>query len=155
LSVSQIKVSKDFAFNFALRHYLTSFGYDLGGDLFLQIKDKHILFTWHGYHNKDHFFPGVETQLLDFPLQVSAKTLSLTLRSMLWLQPKDQQFYADQGQAGGLLYAQLRYPLSRTWQPYLEVEGKTQGWVAGNPFLQPNLTVRAGISAYLNFSPKQ
>jgi hypothetical protein len=155
LSISRIKVSKNFAFNFALRHYLTSFGYDAGGDLFLKIKDKNILFTWHGYHNKDHFFPGVEAHLLDLPVRLSAKTLPLTLRTMLWLQPKDQQFYTDQGQAGGLIYAQLRYPLSRTWQPYLEVEGKTQGWVAGNPFLPANLTVRAGISAYLNFSPKQ
>ena len=155
LGISRIKLSKDIAFNIALRHYLTSFGDDLGGDLFLKIKDKNILLTWHGYQNKDHFFPGVEAQLLDLPLKVSSKTLPLTLRTMLWLQPQDQQFYTDKGQAGGLIYAQLRSPKGKTWQPYLEVEGKTQGWVAGNPFLDANFTVRAGVSAYFNFKPKK
>lgn len=154
LGINQIKVGQNVTFNVALRHYLTSFGYDLGGDLFLRIKDKNILLTWHGYQNKDRFFPGVEAQFIDLPLKLSAKNLPLTLRTMLWLQPKDQQFYTDQGQAGGLLYAQLRYPLSKTFQPYLEVEGKTQGWVAGTPFLTPNLTVRAGVRASLNVHPQ-
>lgn len=151
LGINRIKLSQDFAFNFALRHYLTSFGYDLGGDLFLQIKDKNLLFTWHGYHNKDRFFPGVEAQLLDLPLKFQDKALPLTLRTMVWLQPNNQEFSTNQAQAGGLLAAQLRFPLGKTWQPYLEAEGKTQGWVAGNPYLRPNLTVRAGVSAYINF----
>jgi hypothetical protein len=108
LSINRIKVSKNFAFNFALRHYLTSFGYDLGGDLFLQIKDKNLLFTWHGYHNKDHFFPGLEAQLLDLPFKFADKTLPFTLHTMLWLQPQNQEFYTDKSQAGGMLSAQLR-----------------------------------------------
>ncbi|HEX8576277.1 MAG TPA: hypothetical protein VF677_08290 [Flavobacterium sp.] len=148
-------MNENFAFNFAVRHYLTSFGYDLGGDLFLKIKDKNILFTWHGYHNKDHFYPGIEAQLLDLPVNLSDKTLPLTVRAMLWLQPKDQQFYADKGEVGGLLYAQLRYPKGKTWQPYLEIESKSEGWVAGNPFLGANFTVRAGMRAYFNFESKK
>jgi hypothetical protein len=119
------------------------------------MKDKNILLTWHGYNNKDRFFPGVEAQLLDLPLKLTAKTLPLTVRTMLWLQPKDQMFDTDKGQAGGLLYAQLRSPKTKTWQPYLEVEAKTKGWVAGNPFLDANFTVRAGVSAYFNFKPKK
>ena len=93
--------------------------------------------------------------MLDLPLKLSTKTLPLTLRTMVWSQPKDQSFYTTKGQFGGLIYAQLRYPKGETWQPYVEVEGKTKGWVAGNPFLGANFTVRAGISAYLNFKPKK
>jgi hypothetical protein len=155
LGISSIKVNDNLSFNFAARHFLTSFGYDLGGDLFLKMKDKNILLTWHGYQNKDHFFPGVDAQLVDLPLKLSNKTLPLTLRTMLWLQPENQQFYTDKGRAGGLIYAQLRSPKGKTWQPYLEVEGKTQGWVAGNPYLDANFTVRAGVSAYFNFKPKK
>ena len=110
LGIDWIKVGKDFALNFALRHYLTSFGHHLERDLFLQIKDKNILLTWHGYHKKDQFFPGVEPQLIDLPLKLSA----MTLPTMLWLQPDNQTFFTNKGQAGRCSLP-ITLPLGKTW----------------------------------------
>ena len=65
------------------------------------------------------------------------------------MQPKGQSFFATRRQAGGLAGIQIRTGRGRVWQPYVEGEAKTAGWVAGNPFLDANVSVRAGVMAFV------
>lgn len=37
------------------------------------------------------------------------------------------------------------YPLSKLFSLYAELEAKTKGWVAGNSYLDENVTFRTGI----------
>ena len=54
-------------------------------------------------------------------------------------------FQNSQIQVGGLFALKTSYPLIKTIYPYLGLETKTSGWVAGNVFLEPNFSMRAGL----------
>lgn len=41
------------------------------------------------------------------------------------------------------------YPHSPRFGSFVEMEGKTAGWVASNVHLDPNLSLRLGVSASL------
>jgi hypothetical protein len=146
IGINQIRISENFKFNFAVRHLLTSFGYEIGGDVFLKLKEKNILLGFHGYRNKNNFFPGIEGSLINHPVAIGTKKLRTNTTVMLWTQPENQGFFTSKAQPGGLLAMQLRYPVSKSFQPYLEVEGKTKGWVANNPYLKSSISARAGFS---------
>ncbi len=135
--------SGDFYGNFALRHILTPSGNDISLDLFYQTPLNTYLVTLHGYSNKDHTFPGIEAVLIDKTL--ITKTLYMTARVSTWLQPEDLSFTADNGTFGGLLGVRLSYAAG-SFFPYMEVEGKTRGWVMGNEFLDPDASIRFGCT---------
>lgn len=130
----------------SLRHELTSFGYAIDANVFLRRGGLKLAATTHAYFSQEHVLPGLEVQLLGLPVRVAGRVLTLTPRLAGWLQPKDQLYRSRETKAGGLLA--LRAGLgSRRVRPYLEVEAKTEGWVAGNVYLGSNVTVRAGFTA--------
>ncbi|GAB2796619.1 hypothetical protein GCM10027275_47460 [Rhabdobacter roseus] len=148
LGVNRIRLNQHTAFNFAVRHYLTGFGYDLSTDLLLEHKGRPYLLSFHGYQNKHRFYPGLElesTFLLPLP---SGKELRLQPLLMLWQQPVRQRFDDQKGQLGGLLHLKAAYRLNPTWSLYAAVETKTSGWVAGHPYLRPNTGGRLGFLGY-------
>jgi hypothetical protein len=130
----------------SLRHELTSFGYVIDANVFLRRGGLKLAATTHAYVSQEHVLPGLDVQLLGLPVHVGGATLTLTPRLAAWLQPRDQLYRSRETTAGGLLG--LRAGLgSRRVRPYLEVEAKTEGWVAGNVYLGKNVTVRAGFTA--------
>lgn len=145
LSIGRIKVNNNFAFSFAGRHLLNSFGYDIGADLFLDIHGSQWLVGIHGYHNHERSFPGIEVEKPDWKIKIGEKNIPLQIRAMLWLQPKDQQFRTSESEAGGLLQIKGRYEAGPRFSIFADLEGKTNGWVAGNPYLQKNFTFRTGF----------
>ncbi|GJM34756.1 MAG: hypothetical protein DHS20C18_37570 [Saprospiraceae bacterium] len=149
LGVHSIRLNENTRFNFAVRHILTSFGHDLGGDIFLNKNGQNWLIGIHTYHNHDRVFGGIELERQDIQTRLGNKTLEMDARAMVWFQPEDESFYADKGKPGGLLQFTLKYPLNETFKISTEVEGKTNGWVAANPFLGSNLSVRMGVSLYI------
>lgn len=152
LGIDRIRLNQNLAFNFAVRHYLTSFGYDLSADLMLDYKGKGYLFSFHGYRNKDKFFPGVELGIPEIPVNVFSKILTLKPVLQAWLQPEGQNFYTHKGKAGALIELRASYPLNRQFNIYTELVSKTSGWIAGNPYLRPNTGFRLGLSADLGKS---
>ncbi len=150
IGVSRININKNTAFNFAMRHTLNSFGYDVGADIFLETKGTQWLIGLHGYNNKEKFFPGIEIENPSIKVKVGKKEIPLQARAMAWLQPKDQLFTTTKSAAGGLLQVKGRYPLTKIVAAYAEVEGKTNGWVAGNPYLNKNVTLRMGLFMDIN-----
>ncbi|HEY0977671.1 MAG TPA: hypothetical protein VGE21_09385 [Flavobacteriales bacterium] len=142
IGVHGFRIGAGTRFNFAVRHILTSFGYDLGGDLLLDRKGRHWMLGIHTYHNHARSFGGVE--LMRKGLRMGAAEVDL--RGMLWMQPERGGFYDRQGKAGGLLTVRAAFPLGGPFKAYAEAEGKSAGWVMANPYLDTNLSIRAGLA---------
>jgi hypothetical protein len=149
IGINRIPIGKNTAFNFAVRHYLNSFGYDLTTDFFVDHKGKQFLLSLHGYSSKNLFLPGIEMEWAPVEIRQSKNNNRWSIQPsvMFWMQPDD--FYASKGNAGGLLRVKTAYSMNDQWKIYTTVEGKTKGWVAGNPFLDANFSVRTGIYARL------
>ncbi len=152
IGINRIPVNQYTAFNFAVRHYLNSFGYDLTTDIFIDHKGKQLLLSFHGYSNKDLFLPGIEIEWSPIQIKQADRNnrWSLQPTMMLWLQP--ESFYDKKGAPGGLLRLRTLYSLNNKWRFFTTVEAKSKGWVAGNPFLEANISVRSGISARIGKS---
>lgn len=142
IGIHAIRIGAGTRFSFAVRHILTSFGYDLGGDLLLDRKGRHWLLGIHTYHNRDHVFGGIE--LMRKGLRLGAAEVDL--RGMLWMQPEHGGFYDTAGAFGGLMTVRTAFRLGNALKAYAEAEGKSDGWVMANPYLGSNLSMRAGIA---------
>ncbi len=146
MGINSIKLGQHIDFNFAFRHYLNSFGHDLSLDIFLNTNQHFWLLSLHGYQNKDHFFPGIEIENPTLNFKAGNILIPVQATAMLWAQPEDQDFFTSAGSLGGLLKIRTNIPLGKSpWRVYGEAEGKTKGWVAGNPFLQANMSFRTGL----------
>ena len=137
------------SWNFALRHYLTSFGYSIDIDLLAQQAQHRLIFTVHNYVNHDRYFPGVSLAFLQHPVTAWGIKMSVTPRLDLWLQPEQQQFETSKGKPGGLVSLKLARPFNKRLDSFIELEAKTDGWVAGNVYLDDNVSVRLGLIAHL------
>jgi hypothetical protein len=88
-------------------------------------------------------FFGVEGAIIDKPYLDDR--LLLSGRSLIWTQPKNQSFTTDKASLGGMVSIRSSYKIGH-WLPYLEIEGKTNGWVMGNVFLEDNISLRCGVN---------
>lgn len=129
--------------SFAIRHLLTPFGNDINLDVFYQTPKNNLFFALHNYNNLNSSFFGLEGAIIDKPF--FSNRLLLSGRSMLWTQPKNQSFFTNKAGLGAMLCIRGSYAMGH-WFPYLEIEGKTDGWVMGNVFLEKNITLNMGIS---------
>lgn len=145
VGVHSIRLGSQTRFNFAVRHILTSFGYDLGGDIFLNRKGKNWLLGVHTYHNHEKIFGGIELERQGISSRIGNKTIEIDARAMLWMQPEKESFYAEKGKPGGLLRLRANMPFGKTLKLYAEAEGKTNGWVSANPYIHENLSFRMGL----------
>jgi hypothetical protein len=66
-------------------------------------------------------------------------------RTIIWLQPDEHSFTTSKGSLGGMLEFKGSYSLGRL-NPYIEIQGKTKGWVMGNVFLEDNISFNLGLS---------
>jgi len=138
-----------FRWNATLRHHLTSFGYTVDANFFYEQNPVNAVAIFHHYFNKDHFFPGLELAVIRLPISVFHQPVALSARSAVWLQPKDQQFYTNDSELGGVATVKLNYTLLGPWETFIELEAKTPGWLAGNVYLGDNFSVRLGLAAKL------
>lgn len=153
IGINRIRLNENTAFNIAVRHYLNSFGYDLTTDLFLDHRGQQYLISLHGYRNKHRLLPGVEVERSPYAFSLAGKNRLLLQPSvMLWLQPNG--FHDRKATPGGLLRLQGAYALDRTWRIVAMAEGKTQGWVAGNPYLDAKASFRLGVLACFDSGSK-
>lgn len=146
VGVHSIRLTKQTRFNFAVRHLLTSFGYDLGGDIFLDHRGQQWLIGIHTYHNREDTYAGLELERTGMQWKIGRQSLTLDARLMGWIQPEKAAFDAEKGKPGGLLGLQVHFPVGDHLSLYVDAEGKSDGWVWANPFLQQNLSLRTGIS---------
>jgi hypothetical protein len=68
-----------------------------------------------------------------------------------WTQPKNQKFRTSEAQLGGKAEILMSTQFGKTWHPYLTFSAKTEGWVAGDVYLNSNFSCRFGIRAFIRY----
>ncbi|MEO7455099.1 MAG: hypothetical protein ABIY52_02480 [Gemmatimonadaceae bacterium] len=131
-------------------HYLTSFGHSIDLNVFVKQDDANLLVSMHRYTNGARSFPGVEAQLLDVPLALAGMNLDMSPRVALWMQPDAQAFRTTDAKAGALASLRIGHVSASRFGSFVELEAKTEGWVAGNVNLDRNFSVRVGTSLRVN-----
>jgi hypothetical protein len=150
--IRSIPLGRDTGFygNFALRQMYTSFGTDLSVNIYLKKYPFNIAFAYHNYVNYENYFPAIEAELVDYPIQITPKFgLLLSPRVMLGMQPRGQEFMASEAEFFGLIGARVDFAVGGHFLPYLAFVLKTDGWVAGDEFLEKNAGIKFGVSARL------
>jgi hypothetical protein len=64
---------------------------------------------------------------------------------ILWQPPRGHRFEAHGASSGGLFGAGMSYRVNERLVPYVEMVGKSAGWVAGQVELNRNLQSVAGL----------
>ena len=130
-------------------HFLTSFGYTIDANVFARDSQHKLFVTLHDYVNGQRSFPGVDAELIDHRIDVRGRTIHVSPRVALWLQPENQRFDDSSGSLGGLAALRVDLPASGRIGSFVELETKTSGWVAGNVHLDPATAVRFGLTVRL------
>ena len=132
--------------NFAFRHFLTSFGTDVLLKVFLKKDFYNMVFVLHNYLNYEHWFPAIEVELVDFPLSLGPLNLYLSPRALIGMQPENQSFKTGTPEFIGLAGCRVDFNISKHFLPYFDLTAKTDGWIAGNEFLEKNVSIQLGLS---------
>jgi hypothetical protein len=141
---------REFRLNASAGHYLTSFGHSIDVNVFLAQDAANLLVSLHRFTNGARSFPGVEAELIDAPVMVAGIPFDVSPRVALWMQPDAQAFRTTSSKAGGLVSLRVRPQTASRIATFVEIEGKTEGWVAGNVHLERNVSVRIGGSVKVN-----
>jgi hypothetical protein len=136
----------DIRWNFSFRHFLTSFGTDITFKVFLNINKYNFVSTYHNYMNYDHIFPTIEIQMVDYPVKIDNFQMLLSPRIMIGIQPKGQEFFTSEAEFFGLIATRADFQINKHLFPYFEITAKTNGWVAGNEYLEKNAKFVLGMS---------
>jgi hypothetical protein len=135
--------------NANIKHYLTSFGHSININLFFKKSELNLFVSILNQENYETYFPGLNVQVISYPVKLKEKQIFISSGLMLWLQPKEQNFKTSKSQLGGLFSIQVAYPLNRFLRITGEIEGKTKGWVASNVYLNENFSIRLTIAMYI------
>ncbi len=141
--VQHIKLKQNIYSNYSLRHFLTPFGNNISLDIFLKSSKANLFFSIHTFSNKEKTFGGFETYWLNVPIK--SNSLLVSLRSFIWYQPSTLSFYDKSGKLGGMVNIELSYNKAKFFIPYVELEYKTKGWLAGNVYLNDNFNINSGL----------
>jgi len=133
--------------NFAMRHLLTSFGSDISSLVFLKYGDLNFAFALHNYLNYKNYFPAIEAELVDYPFHLTGDFLMLfSPRIIIGMQPENQKFKTGTPEFLGLFGLRVDFVISQNFLPFVDLTAKTDGWVAGNVYLDKNVSCRVGVS---------
>jgi hypothetical protein len=131
-----------------LRHDLASFGSSLSANLLYASEGLKLATAIYGYLNKDHWFPGLDLNFRELPI-FGLREVQADLRAHGWQQPKNFDFREGAGRVGGLIGTRLSYIGLPTVKPYINLTGKTVGWVAGQVEQGRNFQIVLGTEAML------
>lgn len=134
-----------FKWNMTLRHHLTPFGYNIAANIFHKKKSVNTLVKLNIYRNKYRTYPGMEFELLRYPGKLLKKDVNISFLSGIFLQPEDQMFRTKSSEPGGILSLKISSPITDHLELYLNLEGKTNGWVPGNVYLEENFSTVLGV----------
>jgi len=124
-----------------VRHCLTSFGHTISLNFMFKQGQRSLFASLLSQQNQVAWFPGLDVQVVGLPLGSSGRAPYFSPRLMLWTQPRGQAFTTTAATPGGLVSAEIDWPLCRVFRIGAQVEAKTTGWVAGNVALGPAVDV--------------
>jgi hypothetical protein len=133
-------------FNGHVRYMPTSFGDEISLDGFFDVTDLKLFVSAQNFFNYGHWSPGVAVQVWRYSIPFHGnRAFTVTAAANAWLQPKEQQFMTSTRELGGLARLRLGIAGPRTFEPFLEVEGKSRGWAAGVVTLEAGYALRLGV----------
>ena len=115
-------------------------------EIYLKTPKHNLYVGLHNYHNFNKSFLGIELGTNKESVNLFNKTFLIDSRLILWSQPENQTFKTNNSDLGGLIGAKIHYPLLDWLNGYVDLEAKSKGWVAGNPFLKSSFSFRLGCS---------
>jgi len=146
-STSRPGLGEPITANANVRPYLTSFGHSVNFNFMFKQGRKALFVSLLSQQNRVAWFPGLDVQVVGLPLGSSDRSPCFSPRLMLWTQPHGQAFTTTAASPGGLVSAEIDWPLCRSFRVGAQVEAKTSGWVAGNVALGPavDVTITVGF----------
>lgn len=132
-------------FNAALMYYMTSFGNTIDIHTMFKEGNMNLAAIYHTYSNHERLFPGLEVQVYRYPYEIFSHRVYITLKGMIWFQPKDQMFLESTGTPGGLAGAGVAVPVFESMDLFVYTEHKSEGWVSGNPALEAGYRFTLGV----------
>ena len=134
------------SFNANIKHYLTPFGYSINTHFYFRQDQRMLFVTLNHYNNKNHFFPGLSLAILSVPNKFGKFQTKNSIEISVWNQPKKFSFTSASGEWGGRASVHSEQVWSERMSTFIEMNYKTEGWVAGELYLDENLNFIAGVS---------
>lgn len=138
---------KEAKWNARLAYFMTSFGYTVDAHLFLKVDGENFVGTLHNGFTDARYFPGLTVEWIDHKLPGDRFYLSQALT--IWNQPKGQRLASTDGEILVDASVELSHRWTQRMSSYVGLEAKTPGWMAGNVFLDRNLTIWSGFRTLL------
>jgi hypothetical protein len=84
--------------------------------------------------------------MIDYPIHIKNSVMYVSPRIIAGIQPKDQNFFTAEAKFLGAIGSRVDFQMRKHWFPYFEVMAKTDGWIAGNEYVEKNISARLGLS---------
>jgi hypothetical protein len=149
--MDKIWINDDLQFNFSGRYYPTSFGNQVGIEFYIKTSNYKLFIAPHLNQNKNSSFMGIEAMIYEKPIKIARMRFLATGRVILDTQPKNQRFDEINTEFVGFAGGQIAFKIGKIFYPFVSVEGKTRGWVAGNAFLNQQASFKVGLSARIHY----
>ena len=141
--------SKKGLWNFRMASTLTPFGYTIDGNIAWYYKEKPslILLRIHRFHHG--YSPEIGLRMFHIPLK---ENLQLDIGARLWFQPENLRWDDKSTQLGAAIESQIHWKPKTNFSVWTQINGKTSGWMSGEVYLDQNISVRMGVSFFLEGS---
>jgi hypothetical protein len=149
--MDKIRLQNGNSFNFSGRYYPTSFGNQIGLELYYQTPQFNIFIAPHINQNETHNFIGIEALLFEKPIKIANQKFLTISRIIADLQPQNQAFKTDKAAFTGLISEQITWKVGKYIYPFLSIEAKNKGWIAGNAFLDEKFSIKMGLSTRFDY----
>ena len=146
--INRIKVNPDFNIMAFVQYSPVHFGNDIALYIPFQVKSMNQLIAIHNYNNSDKWFPGLQYGIYNIT-PFHNKRMELGGMLNFWMQPDDQGFFDQSGKPGGAIEVMSDYYIGKGFSVNITAGYKTEGWMIGNPYIDPKGKFRVGLKYFL------
>jgi len=139
--VNRIRINANLSFNFFAQYAPTHFGSDVAFYMPVQFKKINGLINVHQYRNNNQSGFGIGLGIYNYRIM---EKLGIDLAANYWNQSRD--FLSAEKINGGSVDLNVNYALTKRLGVYTRVQAKTDGWIIGNPYLESNFSIQAGLN---------
>lgn len=125
IGINAIKLNNNIKFNFALHHYLTSFGYSFNSQIFLKSHDNYLI-DFYLFKNKNLLLPGIGFEIYKHKL----KNAFITYKTFLALEPSDLKYFDNSFSPTGNVSIMYEH-FFHNYGLYFGLNFKSKGWIPG------------------------
>jgi hypothetical protein len=142
--INRIRLTDDLSFNFFTQYSPAHFGNSIAVFLPVNYKETGFLLnaTRYSSSNTDGIGFGFGVFNLGFTDRIHSD-----IRLNVWDQP--ESFQGTGKITGGMIGIKTSYSFSKSFSAYINISGKTRGWIIGNPYLEENVSARVGMALNL------